>query len=99
MQSGVLWSSWCKNQNYSTRGFKLAALLGEKSTNPETVIEFLRKVPAEDIVKVQSNIVTLEVRNFSTNFTITNNFDRSKHEWDTFIPVDRKNSPSRFLSG
>lgn len=60
MQSGVLWCSWCKNENYSVRGFRLAALLGEKSKDPEEVVEFLRKVPAEDIVKVQSNIVTIE---------------------------------------
>ena len=68
MQSGVLWCSWCKNENYSVRGFRLAALLGEKSKDPEEVVEFLRKVPAEDIVKVQSNIVTIEVRNFSILF-------------------------------
>ncbi|XP_003690072.1 esterase E4-like isoform X3 [Apis florea] len=60
MQSGVLWSSWCKSQNYAIRGFRLAALLGQKSDDPEEVIEFLRKVPAEDIVKVQPNILTLE---------------------------------------
>ncbi|KAG6794781.1 esterase E4-like [Apis mellifera caucasica] len=59
-QSGVLWSAWCRNQSQPDRGFKLAATLGKKSEDPEEVVEFLRKVPAEDIVNAQPAILTLE---------------------------------------
>lgn len=63
-QSGVLWSAWCRNQSQPERGFKLAATLGKETDDPEEVVEFLRKMTAEDIVKAQSAILTLEVKNF-----------------------------------
>lgn len=60
----MLSSAWSKNQSQPDRGFKLAATLGKVSDDPEEVVEFLRKVAAEDIVKAQPTILTLEVRNF-----------------------------------
>ncbi|XP_043801166.1 juvenile hormone esterase-like [Apis laboriosa] len=59
-QSGMLSSAWSKNQSQPDRGFKLAATLGKVSDDPEEVVEFLRKVAAEDIVKAQPTILTLE---------------------------------------
>lgn len=64
MHSGLIRCSWAMNQSLPERGFKLASLLGKDSCDPEEVIEFLRTVPAEDIVKAQASILTREANNF-----------------------------------
>ncbi|XP_017890628.2 esterase FE4-like [Ceratina calcarata] len=58
LQSGTLNCTWGMNQCRPERCFKLASLLGKESTDPIEVVEFLRTVSAEDIVKAQANILT-----------------------------------------
>ena len=91
-QSGVLSSAWCKNQSQPDRAFKLAATLGKESDDPEEVFEFLQKVPAEDLVKAQPAILTLEVKNFLFLF-------RACKYLKYFNPSDRRNSLTLFLLG
>lgn len=83
----MLWSSWCKNQNYAIRGFRLAALLGQNSDDPEEVIEFLRKVPAEDIVKVQPNILTVEVSRRFFLYPFHDYDTNNQLEWNILIII------------
>lgn len=68
MHSGLIRCSWAMNQSLPERGFKLASLLGKDSCDPEEVIEFLRTMPAEDIVKAQASILTREANNFFFSF-------------------------------
>lgn len=60
LQSGALNCTWSKDKNRPERSFRLASLLGKESTDPLEVVEFLRTVPAEEIVKAQANVLTPE---------------------------------------
>ncbi|XP_076171488.1 esterase FE4-like isoform X2 [Ptiloglossa arizonensis] len=60
LQSGSLMCPWGFGQSRPARGFKLAKLLGITSTDPEEVVELLRKLPDKDIAKVQPFIATKE---------------------------------------
>lgn len=70
MHSGFMQCSWARNQSLPERGFKLASLLGKDSSDPEEVVEFLRSVPAEDIIKAQSSILTREANDLFFFFFI-----------------------------
>ena len=51
-------------KNRSEYGFKLASLLGKDTTDPVEAVEFLRTVPAQNIVKAQESILSSEATNF-----------------------------------
>ncbi|XP_076618774.1 esterase E4-like [Colletes latitarsis] len=58
LQSGFLTANWSSGQFVAERSFKLASILGITSTDPEEVVEMLRKVPDKDIVGAYSSIIT-----------------------------------------
>ncbi|XP_068973276.1 esterase FE4-like isoform X2 [Bombus flavifrons] len=62
LQSGTLTCPWAnfEIEKGSEGGFKLASLLGKVSNDPVEVFEFLRTVPAEDIVKAQLTLLSPE---------------------------------------
>lgn len=66
LHSGTLTCPWASRgaENRPKRGFKLASLLGKDSNDPVEVVEFLRTVPAEDIVKAQASLLSPEVTSF-----------------------------------
>ncbi|XP_026826028.1 esterase E4 isoform X4 [Ooceraea biroi] len=52
--SGISTASWAITETQQEMiSFKLASLLGNDSKNPEEIIEFLRTIPADEIVKAQ----------------------------------------------
>ncbi|XP_053970733.1 esterase FE4-like isoform X1 [Hylaeus volcanicus] len=51
LQSGLLTCKWGLGQSLPERGFKFASLLGINSTDPEEIVEKLRKISDKDIVK------------------------------------------------
>ncbi|XP_076622850.1 juvenile hormone esterase-like [Colletes latitarsis] len=63
IQSGFLTCSWCTIQNRPDRCFKLALILGIKSTDPEEIVESLRRLPNKDIVKAYPFILTEQEEN------------------------------------
>ncbi|XP_043263039.1 esterase FE4-like [Colletes gigas] len=63
LQSGFLTCPWGFDQSRPERGFKLASLLGIKSTDPEEVVEMLRKLSDKDITKATSSILTEQEMN------------------------------------
>ncbi|XP_076286573.1 esterase FE4-like isoform X2 [Lasioglossum baleicum] len=58
MQSGLLTCPWSLNQSKPERCFRLAKVLGNDSTDPEDVVQYLRTVDANDIVKAVDRILT-----------------------------------------
>ncbi|XP_043265338.1 esterase FE4-like [Colletes gigas] len=60
LQSGMLTSSWGFGQSRPQRYFKLASVLGIKSTDPVEVVEMLRNISDKDIVGAYSSILTRE---------------------------------------
>ncbi|XP_068972710.1 esterase FE4-like [Bombus flavifrons] len=68
LHSGTLTCPWASRgaENRPKRGFKLASLLGKDSNDPVEVVEFLRTVPAEDIVKAQASLLSPEKEETST---------------------------------
>lgn len=56
--SGVVLNPWALIEEPRDRAFRLGAALGSKATNSKELVEFLRTVPAqqlvEDIVKAQT---------------------------------------------
>ncbi|XP_043525690.1 esterase FE4-like [Frieseomelitta varia] len=62
LHSGTLYCPWT-TESTKTRtayGFKLASILGKDTTDPVEAVEFLRTVPAENIVKAQASILSSE---------------------------------------
>ncbi|XP_076286592.1 esterase FE4-like [Lasioglossum baleicum] len=62
MQSGLLTCPWSLNQSKPERCFRLAKVLGKDSTDPEEVVQYLRTVDANDIVKAVEHILTEQER-------------------------------------
>lgn len=61
LQSGVITCDWAMIKNQpETNSFKLAAVLGNDSKDPEKVIEFLQTIPAAEIIEAQYKIFTPE---------------------------------------
>lgn len=58
IQGGTMTASWALGQSRAENGFKLASLLGKDSTDPKEVVEFLRTIPVQKIIKAQSEILT-----------------------------------------
>ncbi|XP_032670314.1 esterase E4-like isoform X2 [Odontomachus brunneus] len=61
LQSGVALCPWAIRKQ-QPEAFKLALLLGCKSTNPKEIAEFLRKCPYEILVRMEFNVVTQKER-------------------------------------
>ncbi|XP_019889012.2 esterase E4-like isoform X1 [Ooceraea biroi] len=60
-QSGISTCTWAIEENQpEANSFKLASILGNDSKDPETVVEFLRTVPAEKIAEAQYQVLTAE---------------------------------------
>ncbi|CAK9814487.1 Juvenile hormone esterase [Anthophora plagiata] len=58
-QSGVATNPWAlMNKDPSKYAYQLAAKLGEHSTDPKTVLEFLRKVDAQKLVATENQLLT-----------------------------------------
>ncbi|EZA62846.1 Esterase FE4, partial [Ooceraea biroi] len=54
LQSGISTCIWAiKETQQEMISFKLASLLGNDSKDPEEIVEFLRTIPADEIVKAQ----------------------------------------------
>lgn len=82
-QSGVSVNPWaCLKKDPKKYAFQLAAQLGEHSTDPATVLEFLRKVDASKLVNTEHKLLTPEMR--VTMFGL-------------FTPGVDKKSPNPFL--
>ncbi|XP_043257782.1 esterase FE4-like [Colletes gigas] len=62
-QSGFLTCSWSTIHKRPDCGFKLALILGIKSTDPEEIVRSLRKLPNKDIVKAYPFILTEQEKN------------------------------------
>ncbi|CAL7935362.1 unnamed protein product [Xylocopa violacea] len=60
LHSGSANCSWCSDQKSVELCFKLAAVLGKDSRDPVEVVEFLRTVPASDIVRAQQSVLSIE---------------------------------------
>lgn len=52
---------WAVIENAEANAFKLASILGNESKDPREVVDFLKTIPATEIVKVQRNVLTSEV--------------------------------------
>lgn len=62
IQSGVALNPWAIiSEKPSKYGFQLAAKLGETSTDPETVVEFLRTIDAKKLVDLETKLLTPKV--------------------------------------
>ncbi|XP_076244348.1 esterase FE4 [Calliopsis andreniformis] len=59
LQSGSLTCGWAENSSPEF-SFRLAKVLGNDSIDPEEIVEFLRQLPAKDIIKAQSEVCSKE---------------------------------------
>lgn len=78
-QSGVAINPWAIiTKEPSKYAYELAAKLGEKSTDPKTVLEFLRTVDAQKLAFTETQILKTNVSplNKSTKFSRVNNNER-----------------------
>lgn len=65
-QSGVALNSWAiAGKEPRKYAFQLAAKLGEHSTDPATVLEFLRKIEPQKLVTTANQLLTPEVMTFN----------------------------------
>lgn len=65
MQSGSLFCPWGFKKNSSERCFKLASRFGITSTDPNEIVESMRKLSDKEIAKVQASLLTEQVKCFS----------------------------------
>lgn len=88
MQSGCAFNPWAFNKNHKEVAFKLAELLGCQKKNPIEIVEYLRNVPAIDLIKAASSKMKFEVckrkiQNMlcigTINVNINYNKDKRKH--------------------
>lgn len=56
MQSGNMFNSWALNENHREASFSLAKKLGCQKIDPEEIVQYLKSVPAADLV--ESDITT-----------------------------------------
>ncbi|XP_026826027.1 esterase E4 isoform X3 [Ooceraea biroi] len=63
-------SSAIKETQQEVTSFKLASILGNDSKDSEEIVEFLRKIPADQIVNVQWHFISLKDR-YSSNLPFT----------------------------
>ncbi|KAK2587834.1 hypothetical protein KPH14_003932 [Odynerus spinipes] len=57
-QSGASKCPWAWSESQAGYSFKLAAILGKDSRDPNEIVEFLRTVPASLITQAQSKVLT-----------------------------------------
>lgn len=51
MQSGGVFNPWACNTTHRETAFNLAKVMGCHKTDPKEVVEYLRNVPATDLVQ------------------------------------------------
>lgn len=51
MQSGCIFNSWAFNENHKEAAFKFAKNLGCQENDPKEIIQYLKKIPAIDLLK------------------------------------------------
>lgn len=51
MQSGCAFNIWALNKNHKETAFDLAKKLGCQKVNPQEIVEYLKSLPATDLVK------------------------------------------------
>lgn len=51
MQSGNMFNSWVLKENPKEAAFRLAKLLGCEKEDPKDIVDYLKSVPATDLVK------------------------------------------------
>lgn len=61
MQSGCAFNPWAFNKNHKEAAFKLAEILDCQKNNPLEIVEYLRNIPAIDLVKASSLKYRFEV--------------------------------------
>lgn len=60
-QSGTALHWWALTNKTQDRAFSLGKALGCSTNNPDELLEFLQKAPAEDIVEAITKVQTQEV--------------------------------------
>jgi len=55
MQSGNMFDSWAINEKHKEAAFRLAKNLGCEKDDPKDIVQYLKTVPAIDLLK-QSNL-------------------------------------------
>lgn len=51
MQSGCMFNSWALQENHRKIAFKFAKILGCRKDDPVEIVQYLRSIPAIDLVK------------------------------------------------
>lgn len=51
MQSGCIFNHWAFNENHKEAAFKFAKKVGCQEDDPKEIIQYLKKIPAIDLVK------------------------------------------------
>lgn len=94
-QSGVAINPWAIiTKEPSKYAYELAAKLGEKSTDPKTVLEFLRTVDAQKLAFTETQILKTNVSplNKSTKFSRVNNRVHTKISFSLLLLLIERNS-------
>ncbi|KMQ84216.1 esterase e4 [Lasius niger] len=69
LQSGMATCFWALTENAEVNAFKLASILGNDSKDPKEVVDFLKTLPAAEIVNAQFEVLTPEASySFFINF-------------------------------
>lgn len=69
LQSGMATCFWALTENAEVNAFKLASILGNDSKDPKEVVDFLKTIPAAEIVNAQYKVLTPEA-----NYSLFINF-------------------------
>lgn len=85
LHSGTLYCPWATRgmKNRTAYGFKLVSLLGKDTTDPVEAVEFLRTVPAKNIVEAQESILSSED---TKAFTLVYGVDHDKVAENPVLP-------------
>jgi len=51
MQSGNIYNSWALKKDHKETAFRLAKILGCEKEDPKDIVDYLKTVPAVDLVK------------------------------------------------
>lgn len=63
MQSGCMFNSWALNEKHKEIAFMLARSVGCQKDDPQEIVQYLKNIPAKDLVKCTK----FEVSSVSSN--------------------------------
>ncbi|KAJ1529245.1 hypothetical protein ONE63_006047 [Megalurothrips usitatus] len=103
-ESGVATNPWAFTKDGRARAFRLGESLGCKTDNAKELIEFLRSVPAEDLVKASNRAFSKEDKEYScviSPFPFVPTIEISNGSVEPFLSEDPKKilSEGRFFKG